>query len=128
MYVVLALGFEGRYRVLNNGKAQLESVRERLSQMLRGGSRVDGDKTLSPRWEGVPAQVARLRDGLPMWVVASLAGLVLLGVVSRPDLVAEQRLRQRLHDAAGPRRQGPGGHARRRRRRRPPPRPGSRPS
>ena len=80
MYVALAFGFEGRYRVLNDGKAQLESLRARLSQMLRGGRAADGDKTLSPRWEGVPAQVARLRDGLPMWVVASLAGLVLLGV------------------------------------------------
>ena len=80
MYVALAFGFEGRYRVLNDGKSQLESLRARLSQMLRGGNRVDGEKTLSPRWEGVPAKVARLRDGLPMWVVASLAGLVLLGV------------------------------------------------
>lgn len=79
MYVVLAFGFEGRYRVLNDGRAQLESLRVRLSQMLRG-NRTDGDKTLSPRWEGVPATVARLRDGLPMWVVASLAGLILLGV------------------------------------------------
>src|SRR5665811_955991 len=79
IYVVLAFGFEGRYRVLNDGKAQLESLRVRLSQMLRG-NRTDGDKTLSPRWEGVPAKVARLRDGLPRWVVASLAGLLLLGV------------------------------------------------
>ena len=79
MYVALAFGFEGRYRVLNDGKTQLESLRVRLSQMLRG-NRADGDKTLSPRWQGVPAKVARLRDGLPMWVVASLAGLILLGV------------------------------------------------
>ena len=79
LYVALAFGFEGRYRVLNDGKAQLDSVRVRLSQMLRG-NRADGDKALSPRWQGVPAKVARLRDGLPMWVVASLAGLILLGV------------------------------------------------
>jgi|KBSMisStaDraftv2_1062788.scaffolds.fasta_scaffold68551_2 type VI secretion system protein ImpK len=79
MYVALAFGFEGRYRVLNDGKAQLESLRARLSQMLRGGRQVDGEKTLSPRWEGVPAKVSRLRDGLPMWVVVSLAGLILLG-------------------------------------------------
>jgi type VI secretion system protein ImpK len=79
MYVVLAFGFEGRYRVLNDGKAQLESLRTRLSQMLRG-NRGDGDKTLSPRWEGVPVKTASLAAGLPMWVVASLVGLLLLGV------------------------------------------------
>ena len=33
--VCMALGFEGRYRVLDNGRAQLDSVRERLAQMLR---------------------------------------------------------------------------------------------
>ena len=80
MYVALAFGFEGRYRVLNDGKAQLESLRVRLSQMLRGKANSDGDKTLSPRWQGVPAKTARLGSGLPMWVVASLVGLLLLGV------------------------------------------------
>jgi len=79
MYVALAFGFEGRYRVLNDGKAQLDSLRARLSQMLRGANRADSEKALSPRWEGVPAKVARLRDGLPTWVAASLAGLLLLG-------------------------------------------------
>ena len=74
MYVALAFGFEGRYRVLNDGKAQLESLRVRLSQMLRG-NRADGDKTLSPRWQGVPVKMARLRDGLPMWVVVVGGGV-----------------------------------------------------
>ena len=79
LYVCLAFGFEGRYRVLNDGKAQLDSVRTRLSQLLRQG-RAPADKTLSPRWEGVPAKVARLGSGVPMWVVASVAGLLLMGV------------------------------------------------
>ena len=37
--MALAFGFEGRYRVLNDGKAQLDSLRARLSQMLRGANR-----------------------------------------------------------------------------------------
>ena len=76
MYVVLAFGFEGRYRVLNDGKAQLESVRTRLAQMLKSGKPA-GDKAVSPRWEGVPAKEASLRHGLPTWVVMSLAALLL---------------------------------------------------
>jgi type VI secretion system protein ImpK len=79
LYVCLAFGFEGRYRVLNDGKAQLDSVRTRLSQLLRQGKPAP-DKALSPRWEGVPAKVARLGSGLPMWVVMSLAAFVLMGV------------------------------------------------
>lgn len=79
LYVVLSFGFEGRYRVANDGKAQLDSIRTRLSQMLRQ-QRGGGDKTLSPRWEGVPAKDARLGEGIPMWVVMSLAALVLMVV------------------------------------------------
>jgi len=79
LYVVLALGFEGRYRVLDNGRAQLDSVRERLVQMLRQ-SRGTYEKALSPRWEGVEQRVARLHEGLPLWVMASVVAL-LLGAV-----------------------------------------------
>ncbi len=76
MYIALALGFEGRYRVLDNGRAQLDSVRERLAQMLRQASPTV-DKALSPAWEGVRAPTQRLRDGVPVWVVAAAAALVL---------------------------------------------------
>jgi type VI secretion system protein ImpK len=79
LYVVLALGFEGRYRVLDNGRAQLDSVRERLVQMLRQ-SRGSYEKALSPRWQGVEQREARLHEGLPLWVMASVVAL-LLGVV-----------------------------------------------
>ncbi len=79
MYVVLAFGFEGRYRVLNDGKAQLDGIRARLSQMLKQG-RPEPDKALSPRWQGVPVKVAKLGQGLPMWVLASLAALLLTAV------------------------------------------------
>ena len=60
MYAALALGFEGRYRVLDNGRSQLESVRDRLAQMLRQVT-PSVDKALSPHWEGVRAPVQRLR-------------------------------------------------------------------
>jgi type VI secretion system protein ImpK len=79
LYMVLALGFEGRYRVLDNGRAQLDSVRERLVQMLRQ-SRGSYEKALSPRWQGVEQREARLHEGLPLWVMASVVAL-LLGVV-----------------------------------------------
>jgi type VI secretion system protein ImpK len=79
LYVVLALGFEGRYRVLDNGRAQLDSVRERLVQMLRQ-SRGSYEKALSPRWQGVEQREAWLHEGLPLWVMASVVAL-LLGVV-----------------------------------------------
>jgi type VI secretion system protein ImpK len=77
VYVALSLGFEGRYRVLDNGRAQLDSVRERLSQILRQQAG-PAEKTLSIQWQGVAAATQRLRDGIPMWVVACAAALLLM--------------------------------------------------
>jgi len=77
IWVALSLGFEGRYRVLDNGRAQLDSVRERLAQMLRQNA-APPEKTLSPQWQGVGEPTSRLRDGIPMWVVAAGAALLLL--------------------------------------------------
>jgi len=77
VWVALSLGFEGRYKVMDNGKAQLDSVRERLAQMLRQQSGA-AEKTLSTQWQGVAAAPQRLRDGIPMWVVAVAAALLLV--------------------------------------------------
>jgi type VI secretion system protein ImpK len=93
LYVALAFGFEGRYRVIDNGRAQLDSVRERLAQLLRQG-RSSPEKALSPRWQGVQQQVTKLRDGMPMWVMASVGALV-LGLIF-------MGLRFNLGDRAGP--------------------------
>ena len=93
LYVVLAFGFEGRYRVIDNGRAQLDSVRERLVQLLRQG-RPSVEKALSPRWQGEPQQVAKLRDGLPLWVLAAITGLILAVIL--------MALRFKLSDTAEP--------------------------
>lgn len=79
LYVCLAFGFEGRYKVQTDGRAQLDSVRVRLADILRK-SRGGYDKTLSPHWQGVPAPKARLSDGLPMWVVGAIVGVLLMFV------------------------------------------------
>jgi type VI secretion system protein ImpK len=78
LYVVLGLGFQGRYRVVENGEAQLDSVRRRLAQMLGQGR--SHERALSPRWQGVAARGPRLVDGLPLWLIGS-ALLVLLAVI-----------------------------------------------
>jgi type VI secretion system protein ImpK len=77
LYVVLGLGFQGRYRVIDNGEAQLDSVRQRLAQMLLQGR--SPERALSPRWQGVAARGQRLVDGLPLWLIGSVF-LVLLAI------------------------------------------------
>ena len=78
LYVVLSLGFEGRFRVVENGQTQLDGVRQRLAQLLRQGQ--DSEKALSPRWKGHELNGPRLSDGIPLWVIAS--GLVLLAALA----------------------------------------------
>jgi type VI secretion system protein ImpK len=77
MYVVLALGFEGKYRIADNGRAQLDSVRERLAQMLRPPAGTV-EKELSPHWAGVGRADARLARGIPVWVVAASVAFALM--------------------------------------------------
>ena len=77
VYVTLSLGFEGRYKIENNGRAQLDDLRGRLATMLKG---LAGpvDKTLSTQWQGIAAAPQRLRDGIPLWVIAAAAALLLV--------------------------------------------------
>ncbi|MBT2321717.1 DotU family type VI secretion system protein [Variovorax paradoxus] len=75
IYSVLALGFEGRYRVVDNGKAQLDTVRQRLADLI-AKDRPPVEAELSPHWRGQGAGTTRLRESLPMWVFA--AGFALL--------------------------------------------------
>ncbi len=77
IYMALSLGFEGRYRVLENGRAQLDSVRERLAQMLRPAA---VPRELSTQWQGQVPPTRRLRDGVPIWVFGAAAAVLLLVV------------------------------------------------
>ena len=76
IYCVLALGFEGRYRVIDNGRAQLDSVRQRLADLIRK-DRPQPDPDLSPHWRGQASGKAKLSDGVPVWVAGALMALLL---------------------------------------------------
>lgn len=75
-YIILSLGFEGRYRVLQNGRVQLDALRERLAQMIIK-ERGEPVRELSPHWKTSAGAARPLRDALPIWVVAALVGLLL---------------------------------------------------
>jgi type VI secretion system protein ImpK len=81
MYLCLALGLEGRYRVLEGGRGQLDVLRERLRQLI-AQQRGPYEPALSLNWRGAGGGQALWR-GLPVWVVGAvaLALLVLLQIV-----------------------------------------------
>jgi type VI secretion system protein ImpK len=78
-YVCLALGLEGRYRVLEGGRAQLDVLRERLQQLIQK-ERGQFEPELSPHWKGAEPTGAGLRRLIPLWIVAGAAALVLLAL------------------------------------------------
>lgn len=78
LYYCNALGFEGRFRIVENGHSQLEVLKRRIATMLNQ-VRGNYERRLSPHWEGVAAAEPAWRL-VPPWVVAVACGLVGLAV------------------------------------------------
>lgn len=74
--ICLAMGFQGRFRILDNGQAQLLQVRERLYELLRK-ERGDPERELSPNWVGVKLPGNAVLDAVPVWVVVAATAFVL---------------------------------------------------
>ncbi|MFJ3368181.1 type IVB secretion system protein IcmH/DotU [Pseudomonas sp. NPDC086251] len=68
MYLCLALGFEGKYRVQTRGMLELEGIRDALYRQIR---QLHGDvpRELSPHWEGLNDQRRSLVRIVPAWMV-----------------------------------------------------------
>jgi type VI secretion system protein ImpK len=79
IYAALVLGFEGRYRVIENGPAQLAAVRDRLAQILKQ-QRGDHPAALAQHWQGHSVQRRAALSWLPLAATAALAALVLVAV------------------------------------------------
>ena len=79
IYAVITLGFEGRYRIIEGGRTQLETVRERLAQILKG-VRGGYSPALAQNWHGQPQSRRIMLSWLPLWVTAAVTGLVLLAL------------------------------------------------
>ncbi len=77
LYLCTSLGFEGRYRVMNGGRAQLEALRERTAAAIRG-ARGEIERELSPHWRGVSVSRDRLAQFIPPWVGLAVALALLL--------------------------------------------------
>ncbi len=74
-YVCISLGFEGKYRLISNGRDQLETLRDDLFRTIRT-YRGDHERSLSPSWQGLGQGRKTLTQMLPMWVAASVFGLL----------------------------------------------------
>jgi type VI secretion system protein ImpK len=78
LYVCLALGFEGRYRLDERGAAQLSEIRQQLYQRI-AGLRDNVEPELSVRWKGVEDRRNAVMRFVPLWVVAAACAVLLIG-------------------------------------------------
>lgn len=76
-YILLSLGFEGKYRVVHRGRETLEQIRDELFRIIRT-HRGEYERELSPSWHGLGKIRNTLTQYIPMWVMASFIGAVLL--------------------------------------------------
>ena len=72
MYLCLALGFKGRYRLIDGGIDKLTSIREWLYQILQK-ERGYVEHTLSPHWQGISDKRNPLIKLMPLWVIGALS-------------------------------------------------------
>jgi len=79
MYMCLALGFQGQYRLPPMVPADLDRVREELYTLI-SRHLPRSDPTLSANWRGVDAPYRPLRAEVPAWVAGSCAAAALFGL------------------------------------------------
>jgi type VI secretion system protein ImpK len=73
LYLCMALGLEGKYRVQAGGRSQLEKLQEHVAAAIRS-QRGEIERELSPHWRGVQDLRPALARYVPLWVVCA-AGL-----------------------------------------------------
>lgn len=79
MYYCIAMGFEGRFRIVDNGRPQLETLKQRLLQILTS-ARDKMEPPLSLHWKGAEARKQKAWMFLPVWVVGCIAGAIALAI------------------------------------------------
>ncbi len=79
MAVCIALGFEGRFGVVDNGRTQLDTLRRRLVEIIAG---VHGElhRPLSLHWQGAQSDQRAKWGFLPLWITVGATLLVLVAI------------------------------------------------
>lgn len=81
MYLLLALGFQGCYRGVEDGKNKLTKIRTELFTIIQQ-ERGESDQTLSPHWQGVVDRRNVIVRHVPLWVFGVIAAAFLACVFS----------------------------------------------
>lgn len=96
IYLCLCLGFEGRYKVMTNGRDEYEQIIRGLYEQIRGLRRDEELQPLSSALDNVTPARNRLRTGLPLWGIGGLFVAAMAGVYTLYNIALNERIRDVL--------------------------------
>lgn len=96
IHLCLCLGFEGRYKVMANGRDEYEQIIRGLQDQLQSlNPDTDAEPLTTPLTNVTPAR-NRFRNGLPLWGIASLFLMAMGTVYSLYSMALNERIRDVL--------------------------------
>lgn len=96
IYLCLCLGFEGRYKVMTNGRDEYEQIIRGLYEQIRGLRRDEEPQPLTSALDNVTPARNRLRTGLPLWGIGGLFVAAMAGVYTLYNIALNERIRDVL--------------------------------
>ncbi|MBO6850791.1 MAG: type IVB secretion system protein IcmH/DotU [Marinobacter sp.] len=96
IHLCLCLGFEGRYKVMTNGREEYEQIIRGLHEQLKSLREADEAQPLTDALAHVSPARNRLRSGLPIWGIGGLFALAMAGIFSLYNMALNERIRDVL--------------------------------
>lgn len=96
IYLCLCLGFEGRYKVMSNGRDEYERIIRGLYEQLQAGRQERDGTALTRALDNVTPARNRFRNGLPVWSVAGLFLAAMATVYQLYAMALDERIRDVL--------------------------------
>lgn len=96
VYLCLSLGFEGRYKVMENGREEYQRIVRGLYEQLRELAGDDEQAPLADALRNVTPARNRLRRGWSLWGIAGLFIAAMVGVYSLYNMALNERIKDVL--------------------------------
>lgn len=96
IYLCLCLGFEGRYKVMANGREEYDQIVRGLYEQLRELREEEPSGPLADARRNVIPARNRLRTSLPLWGIAGLFAATMTGVYTLYNMALNERIRDVL--------------------------------
>ena len=92
IHLCLCLGFEGRYKVMENGRDEYDQIVRGLHEQLRALREEQDLEPLSEAMANVTPTRNRLRSGMPVWGIAGLFVAAMTGIYSLYNMALNERI------------------------------------